>query len=217
MSVNSVKKSKLFDIKLLPMDLARLVCACLIPIFRIKRITPDGKKYTKKIKGGAIIAANHTSFSDPFIVGVTFWYRRVYFLIAEIVMGGKFRSALLRGVGGIKVERSITDIEAVKKSVKVLKNGRILIVFPQGGIVKENDVESIKSGSVLMALQAGVPIIPMHICPKKNWYSRQTVIIGDTIYPNQICKKKIPTFNDINEITATLMSEMQRCNIDKEN
>ncbi len=213
MTEKNPKKAKLFDIKLLPMDIARLVCACLILIFRIKRITPEGKKYCEKLEGGAIIASNHTSFKDPFTVGVTFWYRRVYFLIAEIVMGGKLRSALLRGVGGIKVERSITDIEAVKKSVKVLKQGRVLTVFPQGGIVKQDDVEAIKSGAVLMALQAGVPIIPMHICPKAHWYNRSQVVIGDTVYPNQICKKKMPTVNDIKEITDILMAEMQRCSI----
>ncbi len=204
-------KAKLFDCKRLPMDLARLVCAPLPLIFRIKRVTPDGAPYRKKLTGGAIIAANHTSFTDPFIVGTTFWYRRVFFLVAEIVMKTGLQAALLRGVGGIKVDRNRVDIEAIKQSVSILKEGRVLIIFPQGGIVKQNEVDTIKSGAALMALQAGVPIVPMHICPRPHWYSRQRVVIGEAIDPAAICSKKMPSTADIQHITDALMVEMTRC------
>ena len=197
--------------KQLAMDTARVVCSVLILIFRIKRLTPDGEKYKEKIKGGAIIAANHTSFLDPFIVGVTFWYRRMHMLVAEIVMGGKFRSILLRGVGGIKIDRNIADLEAIKQSVEVLKNGRLLAIFPQGGIDEQDDVNSIKSGAVFMALRASVPIIPMYIRPKKHWYDRRTVVIGETVYPNKLCSKKMPSTADIEAITKVLAENLAKC------
>jgi len=211
MPENTPKKAKLFNIKLFPQDLARLVCACLPLVFRIKKITPEGEKYRKILRGGAILASNHTSFADPFLVGITFWYRRIFFLVAEVVMKGRLRSMLLRGIGSIKVERSITDIEAIKKSVATLKQGHVLTVFPQGGIVKDDDMESIKSGAVLIALQAGVPIVPMHICERKHWYNRRRVIIGETIYPEKYCAKKLPSTSDIKKITEILMNEMNRC------
>ncbi len=211
MAESTNKKAKLFDIKLFPQDLARLVCACLPMVYRIKRLTPEGEKYHKILRGGAIIASNHTSFADPFLVGTTFWYRRVFFLVAEVVMQGRLRSLLLKGIGSIKVERSITDIEAIKKSVNTLKQGHVLTIFPQGGIVKDNDMENIKSGAVLIALQAGVPIIPIYLCERKHWYNRQKVIIGETIYPNKYCTKKMPSTSDIKNITDILMNEMNRC------
>lgn len=213
MSPKNPKKAKLFDISRIPMDLARLVCSCLLPIYRVKRITPEGEKYREKIHGGAIIAANHSSFSDPFAVGVTFWYRRMFFLVAEVVMGGFIRSLLLKGVGAIKIDRAAADVEAIKKCIKVLKDGRLLTVFPQGGITDTKDVETIKSGAALIALRAGVPIIPIHICPRPHWYSRLTVVIGKTIYPDKICKKKMPSTRDLNEISDILMAEMNRCNL----
>lgn len=205
------KKPRLFDIKRLPMDLARLVCSPLPLLYRIKRLTPDGKKYTKKHKGGFIIAANHTSFSDPFIVGCTFWYRRVFCLAAEVVMQKPLRALLLKGVGCIKIERDKADIEAIKKSVEVLKSGYGLIIFPQGGITAEDSDNRLKSGAVLMAMQAGVPIVPIHIAPKQGKLSRRRVFIGDTIYPNEECQKKIPSTKDIETITQHLMDEMNRC------
>lgn len=203
-------KAKLWDIKRFPQDVARVVCAPLLPILRIKRLTPDGQPYREKLKGGAILAANHTAFFDPFVVACTFWYRRAFFLMAEVVMKTGIRAALLRGVGGIKVDRNKVDIEAIKQSVSVLKDGRLLIIFPQGGIA-DGEVETVKAGTALMALQAGVPIIPMYIKPRAHWYNRQQVVIGDTIHPRDYCTKKMPSTADIQAITDVLMNEMRRC------
>lgn len=205
------KRHSLFSLSRLPMDLARLVCATLIPILRIKKITPEGVKYTKKVKGGAIVAANHTSFVDPFVVGVTFWYRRLFFLVAEIVMKGKLRSLLLRGVGAIKIDRNNADIEAVNKSIKRLEEGFLLTVFPQGGINKADNIDTIKSGAVLMAIRSGVPIIPIHILPRKKWYNTRTVVIGNAINPKDFYTKKFPSTTDIKNITEALVKELCRC------
>lgn len=204
-------KAKLFDIKRLPMDIGRIVCLPLFLIFRVKKVTPEGEKYTQKISGRAIIAANHTSFSDPFILGTAFWYRRMFFLVAEVVMQGKLRSLLLKGMGCIKIERRVADIEAIKRSVNLLKEGRVLSVFPQGGIVHDNSMEQLKSGTVLMAIQSKAPIIPTYICKREHWYCRQTVVVGNTIYPDKLCTKKIPSTADIENITEKLKEEMKLC------
>lgn len=192
------------------MDIARIVCACLPLVFRIKKRTAEGQKYRQRIEGGAIIAANHTSFADPFIVGTAFWYRRVFFLAAEVVMKGKLRSFLLKGVGAIKIDRNKADLEAIKKSVDILKQGHLLSVFPQGGIVRDGECETLKSGAVLMAMQADVPIIPIYIHKRKNFFKCMRVTVGDAIYPKQLCAKKFPSTQDINGITDLLAKEMRR-------
>ena len=205
------KKHRLFDFRRLPMDVARLVCLPLIPLFRMKRLTPDGEKYKGRIRGGAILAANHTSFTDPFLLGVAVWYRRLFFLAAESVMKGKLRKVLLKGVGAIEIDRYGTDIEAARKSVDVLKKGYLLAVFPQGGIAQEEQVKSLKGGVVLFALQAGVPIVPMHVVPRKHWYSRRVVVIGECLDPKAYVEKKIPSTADIDRISQKLLEEMNRC------
>ena len=144
-------------------------------------------------------------------MGVAVWYRRMFFLAAEAVMTGKLRTWLLKGVGAIKIDRNATDIEAIRKSVDVLKNGYTLAVFPQGGIFHGDQITSLKSGAALMALQAGVPIIPMYICPRKHWYSRRVVIIGNTVDPKNYVKNKIPSAKDIEHISQILMEEMNHC------
>ena len=206
-----IKKHKLFDFRLIPMDMARLVCAVLPLIFRLKRLTPEGEKYTTKVKGGAIIAANHTSFLDPFLVGVTFWYRRMYFLVAEVVLKKRLRAWLLKGVGAIKIDRNKTDIDAINKSTDKLKRGFLLTIFPQGGIQADTAVDTLKSGAVLIALRANVPIIPMYSLPRKKWYNKRCVIIGNAINPAEICTKKMPSTADINNISGMLSNELNRC------
>lgn len=202
------------------MDAARIVCAVLIPILRIKKITPEGEKYKGRLSDGAIIAANHTSFADPFIVGVTFWYRRIFFLVAEVVLKNPVIAFLLKGVGTVKIDRNATDIEAVTKSVNLLKQGYPLLVFPQGGITDNDNVDALKSGSVLMAMRAGVPIIPIHIGQRAHWYNSLTVVIGEPVDPKSYTTKKMPSTADIATVTAALSQEMNRCkkaNTQKEN
>lgn len=205
------KEPKLFNIKRLPMDIARLVCAPLLLLYRMKRLTPEGEPYRERIRGGAIIAANHTAFSDPFLAGVAVWYRRTFMLVAEAVMKGKLRNWLLKGVGCIKIDRNAADIEAIRKCVTVLKEGHLLMVFPQGGIQADDQVQALKAGTVLIALQAGVPIVPMYICPKTHWYSRRVVIMGKTIDPKAVIQKKFPSTADIEKVSGLLLEEMNRC------
>lgn len=190
---------------------SRLVYLCLIVAYRPKLVTPEGKPYKGRLKGGAILAANHTTFSDPFVVGSSFWYRQINFFTADVVMATKTRERLLKAAGAIKVNRNIADIEAVRTAVEVLKKGRLLLIFPEGGVQEVGQVQALKSGAALIALQAGVPIIPLFICYTPHWYNRRKVVVGDPIDPKALCARKIPSTADIANITERLQREMQRC------
>lgn len=204
-------KGRLFSFRFLPIDLSRIVASPCQLAFRIKKYHVSGQPYRGKLKGGAILAANHLSFSDPFLISSTFWYRRVFYLAAEVVMQGKLRSFLLRGTGCIKIDRNISDLEAIKKSVALLKDGRCLAIFPQGTVVRGEEEVSVKSGAVLIALQAGVPIVPMYSLKRKHWYNRKRMVIADPIYPSDYVKKKIPSMKDIAAVSQALQESLGRC------
>lgn len=209
-------KAKLFDIRHFPMDLGRVCMAFLPLVYRVRTRTPEGEKYRRKIRGGAIIAANHTNFTDPVVLFVTFWYRRVFFLAGELVMDGTLKSKLMAGMGAIRIDRNIVDMEAIRRCVGILKEGHVLGVFPQGQITKTQEVSNVKHGTVLMALQAGVPIVPMYIEPQKKWYKGRNVVIGEPIDPKAICTKKIPSTADIQNLSDILAAEINRCIPNKE-
>lgn len=204
-------KGRLFSFRFLPIDLSRIVASPCQLAFRIKKYHVSGQPYRGTLKGGAILAANHLSFSDPFLISSTFWYRRVFYLAAEVVMQGKLRSFLLRGTGCIKIDRNISDLEAIKKSVALLKDGRCLAIFPQGTVVRGEEEVNVKSGAVLIALQAGVPIVPMYSLKRKHWYNRKRMVIGDPIYPSDYVKKKVPSMKDIAAVSEALQESLRRC------
>ena len=203
-----IKKPRLFDIRHFPMDFARMLCMWLPLAFRIKKIFVS-EKAKQKIKGGAIIAANHTCFKDPLLLGSLFWYRRMFFLAAEVVMENKIVGSLLKGVGCIKIDRNICDIESMRKTVSILKEGHVLALFPQGGINRDDEMKSIKSGIVLMAMQAKVPIIPVYVSRKTKTHKRNCMVIGEPI--DAFGTGEIKGIKNINEYADLVFEKMTEC------
>ncbi len=205
------KKSKLFDLRLFPLDTARFFMMIMFPFMRVQKLGLDGKRYKTDLKGGAILAANHTGFSDPLTIGSAFWFRRVYFLAAEALMKNKFIAFWLKQAGCIKIDRNTTDIEAIRNSVSVLKDGKLLLLFPQGQIVQDDSNDKLKSGAVLMALQANVPIIPMYSNKRSHKFGFRRIIIGEPFYCSQHCKKKLPSVAETEQISDLLSQKINEC------
>lgn len=202
------KKAKLFNIKHIPMDLARVLCFAAPMFFNTKKIyvSPAAKK---KIRGGMFIASNHTCTRDPLIVSCCFWYRRMFHLTAEAVMENKFIGLLLKGVGCIKINRNICDIESIKKAVNVVNKGHVMAIFPQGGIKDEDEINSIKSGVILMAMQAKVPILPCYIHNKSGKGDRNCIVIGEPLEFFSECA--LPSMQNINEYAQCVLEKMTEC------
>lgn len=204
--------SKFKDIlRLLAMDMARLVSAPALLLYRNRRVGLDGAPYKKHIQGGVIIVANHIDFGDPFVLGTTFWYRRMWFLCAKEVMGDPFRRVLLKGVGCVEIDREGNDINAIRKCVGLLKKGKCLAIFPQGGIQQSAEVEQIKAGAILIALQAGVPILPAYSEKRKKWWQRRKIVVGAPMRCADYCQKKFPGLADIEMLTGLLLEKMEEC------
>ncbi len=177
----------------------------------MKKYNLNKEKYKGKIRRGAIFVCNHNTMLDPFIVSDCFWYRRMFFLAAEAVMKNKIAAFFLKGIGCIKIDRNISDIEAIKKCVDLLKEGNVLSVFPQGSLQDSHDITAIKGGVILLAIKSGVPIIPMYIKRKSTFTFRQNVVIGDAFYCSDYCTKKFPSMSDIDNLSQKLLEKMAEC------
>lgn len=203
------REHKILRIDKFPMDLGRLFLSVLIPFYRIKKIYVGDPAKIRAIKDGALLAANHSGFADPLVIETAFWYRRVHYVVGEIAMEGKVKSALMRGAGCVRIDRSIADLKAIKQCVQILKEGNYLEIFPQGAVAEET--AGFKSGAVLIAVQADVPIIPMYIVNRKRIWQRYRLVIGDPIYWREHCDKEKPGMKDIERMKEILEEKYEEC------
>lgn len=191
------------------MDFGRLVCNIFKLGYRAKKLDSKGNKYKKRIKGGAVMVSNHIDMLDPLALISTFLYRRIFFYASEVVMGRGLSSTLMRGMGCIKIDRNIADVEAIRTGCEIVKGGHILAIFAQGQIQKSGNFETFKAGGVLLAIKAGVPIIPVYLSQREHWWQRKIVVIGEPFDCKERCKKKFPSMTDIDNLTEELLCEMK--------
>lgn len=113
--------------------------------------------------GGFIIAANHQTYMDPFWIGFPI-SRPIRFLawnkVFEWPVVGKLAGLL--GAWPLEVEGS--DPTAIRRSIQWLKSGGGVVIFPEGGRgMPDGEMIRFKPGAVRMAIEAGVPILPVTI------------------------------------------------------
>lgn len=209
MAVNTgkeIKKDPAVHIKFFPMDIPRFFVGLVVRIWYRPRLAYiSGKRPDKR--SGALVIANHSSFSDPIILG-TVIPRRMYYLAGELAMGKGLKTIGLRGCGCVGIDRNISDIDSIRKSVNIMKKGHYLLMFPQGSLKRDGEIREIKSGAVLMAWQAGVPILPVYVKKGLKGFHRALAMVGEEFYLSDYCDKKMPSMKDIANLTDTLALKM---------
>lgn len=136
----------------------------IIRIIWIKKV--EGLKNIPK-KGPCIIAANHSSFFD-FICFIAVSPRKIYYLAAEKFFKWKIWKILVKATGQIRVERqSIDKNEVYDVAFSLLKQGKILGIFPEGTRSSDDKIHKAYVGVAKFALMAQVPVVPVGI---KNTY-----------------------------------------------
>lgn len=113
-------------------------------------------------EGGAILCPNHVHAMDSVIV-VTTNKRKVHFMAKEELFKNEFIKWLANVFGIFPVKRGGKDIDAIKTSLKVLKNGGLLNIFPEGTRNGLKKGLKPKNGATLIAAKAKVPIIPVGV------------------------------------------------------
>lgn len=130
------------------------------PIFRtLWRMGVEGRKHVPK-KGPAILASNHLSFLDHFILGSAI--RRQIFYISKIQHFERpIRRRLFSAWGVIPLKRGAGDKEAFDKSAEVLQKGNLFAIYPEGTRSLDGKLHKGHTGVARLHLLTGAPIIPV--------------------------------------------------------
>ncbi len=180
--------------------LAAFICRNALRL--IYRVKVEGNNSIDQVKG-CIVYANHTCYLDPVAIG-SFIKRRLRFMAKAELFKTRLLGNLLLRLGAFPVRRGEADLGAVKTALRLLKNGELLGIFPEGTRNKSGTFMGAEPGLSMIATKARVPVIPVAILSTYRLFSPLRIIIGQPIYLEEYYDKKI-NMDQHKEISDSLM------------
>jgi 1-acyl-sn-glycerol-3-phosphate acyltransferase len=141
----------------------------LTPTFVIYfRLTRTGRTHGR-VRGGLIVASNHRSFLDPFVVGGCLPWRRPMNYVAKVeLFERRWQGWLLSRLGAFPIRRGEADEESVETARQIVERGGAVCIFPEGTRIRSGTIASPKRGVGRLALQTGAPVIPAAVIGTEN-------------------------------------------------
>jgi 1-acyl-sn-glycerol-3-phosphate acyltransferase len=132
----------------------------------ITRVRVEGALDEIPREGPVILAANHLSNGDSVILGA--WLtkqlgRRIHWLGKKEMLEWPIIGWIARHGGIHPVDRAAADVEAFRTAERVLNEGHVLMIFPEGTRSPTGELQKPKDGLAMLALRTGAPIIPIGI------------------------------------------------------
>lgn len=138
--------------------------------------------------GRVIVCSNHKSVFDAFLLAIPFRRQIRYMAKTELFTDhGKAASNLLYHLGAFPVKRNTADLRSLRTAERILNDGGIVGIFPQGGCVFDNSPFCPKAGAALLAARAEASVLPVAICCKGllRPFKRIAVCFGQVIPFNE--------------------------------
>jgi 1-acyl-sn-glycerol-3-phosphate acyltransferase len=164
-------------------------------------------------KGGAVLAANHTSNFDPWPLGFPLWPGQQLYFMAKSELFNPALAPILRAGGAFPVRRGESDIQAIQTAVELCKSGKIVAMFPEGtrrqkGLRKKFTARP-HAGAARIALAAGVPLVPAAISGTDRMLRlpRLAVAYGPAIPVDDL--EGLPPKDAVETATQRLMTEIE--------
>lgn len=107
--------------------------------------------------GPVILIANHKSYLDPVVLGVSL-KRQIYFVAKKELFKIPLFGQLITALGAFPVDRNSLDRKAFGKSLELLQKGQVVGIFPEGTRVRKGEIGEVKPGAYLIAKLSGAPV-----------------------------------------------------------
>lgn len=141
----------------------RLSCFIVWTTLKVwERFKVEGAEHVPAT-GGCLIAANHVSFLDPPVVAVGVPHRQVHFMARDTLFRTFIGRWYLTGVGTMPIDRTKGDVGALRKAISVVKEGKVLGLFPEGTRSPDGKLREAKGGIGFIIAKAGVPVVPAYV------------------------------------------------------
>ncbi|HET9162388.1 MAG TPA: 1-acyl-sn-glycerol-3-phosphate acyltransferase [Solirubrobacterales bacterium] len=173
----------------------------MTPFFLVYfRLGRTGREHGR-VGGGLIVAANHRSFLDPFVIGAALPWRRPMNYVAKIeLFERRWQGWLLSRLGAFPIRRGESDEMAMETARLAVERGGTVCIFPEGTRIRSGTLASPKRGVGRLALQTGAPVLPTAV------YGSEHVRSGWRIRPRHVRVRlgRAMTFPRVEQPTAPL-------------
>lgn len=157
-----------------------LTRAILLPFFILYfRLQRRGREHIPS-SGPVLLAANHRSFLDPFVIGAL-TSRPVYYMAKRELFERRWQAWLLNSLGAFPVDRGAGDNDAMATTRAILDRGDCVVIFPEGTRVRPGPLARPHRGVGRLALQTGAQVIPVAVIGtedvRRGWRIRPRKVI----------------------------------------
>lgn len=157
--------------------LVKIVCCNII--YRVKYIGLEKIDNDKKY----VICPNHSNILDPtFIFPIV---DNLSIMAKSEIFKNKLAAKILKRYRVFPVNRKERDVKTTLHAIECLnlENNSKLLIFPEGGIIKDSKEirKKVKNGAVYISAKSGVEILPIFITRRPHIFQKVYVIIGDSI------------------------------------
>jgi 1-acyl-sn-glycerol-3-phosphate acyltransferase len=163
--------------------------------------------------GGGLICANHQSMFDPPLVGLT-CSRRMNYLARDTLFRVPGLAQLITFLDAIPIDREGGGLAGLKETLRRLKAGELVLIFPEGTRTHDGEVAPLKPGFISVARRSRVPLIPVGLDGAYQAWPRSApvprlgrvaVVIGQPISASEIA-----AFSD-DDLLRELSRRIQAC------
>ena len=198
-------RAKLLSPRYLVLDSGRAILGPFVLLYFRPKYYYENEAARKKLRGSALVIANHPEQYDCVKLLAAVWYRRLHMIATkDIFEQSKFANWFYTQCQCIKVDKDNFNYDTFLTVQERLAGGNVVALFPEGQVsVSDEGVSAFKSGVTLMAMKSGAPVVPIYIAERKNIFQRMRVAVGEPIHVDELSRDK-PAMLAIQEATQRL-------------
>ena len=175
--------------------IVRVLCAFIIRL-RIKKPAielPDGP---------VVICCNHVHALDPIVLAFAV-KRPIHFMSKKELFAKKWLAKLITVLGAYPVDRQGNDIKSIKHFMGLLKENKVVGLYPEGTRSRDGQVHAFHGGGAMLALRTGASIVPAAVSGNWKFMSRVSLVLGEPLDLSKYSGRKA-TQEDIQAVTEKL-------------
>ena len=178
---------------------------------RFKVRYEDKSVQSRRIKGKAIVASNHTALLDFATMMYLFPFRTLRCVAGEVLYDkGFLMRVFLFMAGALKVDRNSHDFSFITKAQRILDKGGVIEIYPEARLPREGEVLPLefKPSTVYLALESGAPIIPVYHGGEYLKGEKIKAMIGKPIDARELYDDALSQSENIEKITEYLRGKI---------